>query len=349
MRVDQFTTPLRPALRAIAIGWLFALLLAAGVPGRTADAGLQYDEVTKFVGQNDQPQPGNFAADYQAAVSAAQQQAAATNNMTQHHGLFSMIKNTIQAAKTVGASIKFGFPSTEYYLGRLHRSDDPGTQTATIYRPDRNQIIRLNLANKTYSITDTSMQRMTEGPPPGASQQRPQGPQPTPQPGSGKLDVSVSHSALGPKTIENVPTVGYAMSFKGTMSNSTGSCRDGSLQTSMTEYVSEYADPSVTVAPAAQPAFKSEAHPELAGVAWGCKPKVTYHKSGSGQAPSGRLSMWTLIAIGGSAATTQGAVGGRFQTLIERGNVKTLGGGDRNLFEIPAGFTKESPSPTPAP
>lgn len=312
-----------------------------------AGSGIQYDEVTKFVGQNSNPQPGTFGADFQAAVSAGQQQAAATNNAQQHHGLFSMIHNAVEMAKNVGNTLKSGTASTEYYLGALHRVDDPGAQTATIDRPDLHQIIYLDLAKKTYRVVDTSVSGVPPQAPPPTAPQNPQQTMPPEQPGTGKLDVSVSNTVLGPKTIEGVATTGYSMSFKSTMSKSTGSCRDGGFQTSMTEYLSSYPEPGYTAATHRSGGAAAVSHPETFGMAIGCKPSVSYHKSGGGSAPGGRLSMWTLLGLGGNVQSQGGTSAPGFRTLIERGNVRALGGQDKGLFDVPAGFTKVVATPTP--
>lgn len=323
-----------------------AALSGAGLPAaRAAGSGLQYDEVTKFVMNGDNPQPGTFAADFQTAVSSAQQRAA--DNAQQHHGFFSMMKNVANAAKNAVASLKAGTPSTEYFLGPWHRTDDPGAQTATIYKSDQHQIIYLNLAKKTYRIVDMGAAPAPEAPPPPST--NPNEPPPTPMPpGSGKLDVSVSNTLLGPKTIDGVATTGYSFSFKSSMTKSTGSCRDGSFQTSMTEYLSNFAEPGAGTAAHASHFSEVFSHPETNGLPGGCKPSISRHVSGGASPPSGKLSLWMLIALGASAQTQGGAMGGAAQILMERGNVHTLGSGDKQLFEIPAGFTKEQPTPAPS-
>ncbi|MDQ6781208.1 MAG: hypothetical protein M3Z37_08690 [Candidatus Eremiobacteraeota bacterium] len=350
MTVQDTSSRRRRASVALALVALMAAVLFVGArPAPAADSGIQFDEVTKLVGKDDRPQPGTFAPDWQAAIAAAQRQAAATNSMSQQHGFFSMIKNAVNVGKSTVDLMKNGIPSTEYYLGKWRRTDDPGAQTAVISKPDQRQIIYLKLAAKTYRIVDT-----TSGPPqtmvlPSAPQGTAGTPPPSPQPGSGKLDVTVSETNLGQKTIENVATQGYALTFKATLTKSTGSCKDGSFQTSVTQYVSNYPEPGAGMTGKPSMAMSAQRPPELSGVPWGCKPTVAMHKSGGGQMPSGRLSMWMLLGLGGSANTSQGQVSGGFQSLIERGNVRQLGARDANLFNIPPGFTKETPSPAPSP
>jgi hypothetical protein len=51
--------------------------------------------------------------------------------------------------------------------------------------------------------------------------------------------------------------------------------------------------------------------------------------------------MWALITINAGAPSAQGQMSGGFSTLVERGNLRSLGPADNGLFGIPAGFTKE--------
>lgn len=348
MRIPLFGFRLGPrALAAIVAALSIATGLAlSSAPSSAAGDAIQFDEVTKFVGGNANPQPGSFSTDFQAAVSA-QQEATAAQNAPPSHGLFGGLKNMMNMAKSVGNTFKSGFASREYYLGNLHRTDNPGAQTATIYRPDQHRTIELDLAKKTYTIIEENNMAA-----PGQVSQAPSQPGGSPQPvqpGTGNLSVAVSSSSLGSKTIEGVATNGYSFHFKTTMTNATGSCQNGSFETSSIEWLSAYPEPGTTsqVHVSGRPARPSA--PELASFQIGCRPKITRHISSGGQAPTGKLSMFSIIGIGGSVQTQGGPAGGSFQTLIERGNVRALTSADRNLFEIPAGFTQAVPSPTPAP
>jgi hypothetical protein len=144
---------------------------------------------------------------------------------------------------------------------------------------------------------------------------------------------------LGPKIIENVPTTGYNMSFKIASTHSTGSCKDGTAQMSMIDYVSRYSEPHISLPGVVQ--HPTMARPEMMAMHPGCNPTIKKHQSMGGSPPSDHLSMWTLMSLAGGVQTNQGSMSGQFGTLIERGNVRTLGSGDSNLFNIPAGFTKE--------
>ena len=313
---------------------VIAFALAAATPRPAVRSGLAYDEVTKLITNDQAPQPGNFAADFQAAVDAQRSMA----DTGKHRGLFGSIMNAADMAKGAYGALRSGAASSNYYWNGWRRTDDVGAQTATISKPDRHQIIYLNLAKKTYRIADTSVARVPETPAPYERSGNPQGQ--APQPGSGKLDISVSSQMLGPKTIENVPTIGYRQNFKLSATKSTGSCVDGGFQTTMTEYISAYVEPSVT----AMTGMRQRANvprPERMVMRPGCTPSITMHASQGPSVPGDRLAMWVLMSLSGGAQTAQGAMSGGFQTLIERGHVRTLGPADASLFEIPRDFTPE--------
>ena len=309
------------------------LIAASGGASGAASSGLAYDELTRTVMSSPIPTPGSFPADFQAAIDA--QRAAA--GAFQQHGLISIITHAQSNANHILDAMTKGSPSSVYYLNAWQRTDDPAKQTATIFRPDKKQIIYLDLAKKTYRIADmgTSTPPPANQPPSAA-----QGPTPAPEPGTGKLDVTESASIIGPTTIDNVPTTGYDEAITMVASQSTGSCRDGTFQMSMKQYISNYVTPGGHVS--ADQAFKMIGSGAPQGNAMGCAPKITNHHTGSVTVPTNRLSLWTEIVLKGNGPPSGGAPnGGSFRMIVERGNVRTLGPGDAGLFDIPAGFTQQ--------
>src|SRR5579864_5196756 len=240
----MFEPSAKSHVRFRAVGAFIAIaLLSVGAmhTAGAAQSGLAYDELTKLQG-GDQPapQPGTFNDDFQAAVDAAN----AAANAPQHHGLFGGIQNAAEKARGALEQFKTGFATRLYFMNGWERIDSLATQTATITKPNLHQVIQLDLAKKTYQITDTSAQPMTQTQPyqpPGP----PGPPPPSPQPGTGKLDIRVSTAVLGPKTIDTVSTTGYSVDFKATETKSTGSCTDGTFETSVVEYLSSYAEPQM--------------------------------------------------------------------------------------------------------
>ena len=300
-------------------------LLAAQAPlgADAAQSGIRYDELM-IAGMSGQPtpQPSGFSDRFQAAVNAMR---------PSHHGLFSGIMN---AAQMMQSMTKTGMPTTHYSLGEWSRTDDPVKQTATIYRPDRHQIIHLDLAKKTYTIEDMSSKMGTPEP----TMPNPQsGPPASPQPGSGKLDISDSTQSLAGMTLDGNPTSGYTSDFKMVSSQSTGSCKDGTIEATVVQYLSSF---SGSRGGASMASMFTNPSPAMMAQQGGCQPKISYHHATSVTAPSDRLALWTLMTFKGSAGT--GQPGGAFSTLVERGDVQTLGPGDAGLFDVPAGFTQGS-------
>lgn len=329
----------------VALALAVIAITAGSGSAQAGSGGLAYDELVKInmsgmsgaVEPQAPPQPGaytngSFEGDFKAAVDAA-----ATPKP--HGGMFGAITNAMEAGKSALNIFKYGTASTHYFWNGLEREDDPAHQTATITRGDLHQIIHLDLAKKTYSITDMNA-RMPEGTPPPYTRPGPQGPEPSPVPGTAKVAVSASTSALGPKVLDNVPTDGYKVDFKVTSSEATGSCVNGTFGTTMIEYVSKYDEPTVTRLTG--PVHKSSVpvNPETSVLRPGCRPKFTARTHMGPTAPGGKLAMWAMVNITAGMQTTQGQAGGGFGSIIERGNVRTLGPSDKSLFEIPAGFTK---------
>jgi len=321
------------------------------VPAKAASSGLAYDELMKSVMSTSgaKPEPGmyangSFAADFQAAVNTGGPPKVGS-------GFFNMIAHAQQYAQQAQNMIKNGNPSTHYFLNGWERTDDPLNQTATIYRGDLKQIIHLDLAKKTYTITQMG-EVSGEAPAPPAQPQVQNAPQPSPQPGTAKMAITATTSGLGPKTIENQQTQGFTQTFKLAVTEATGSCKDGTFQTSMTEFVSQIPEPTLAMPSGKVIPRKSNYDPQHMSVTPGCKPTITANVKKGPTPPSGMLAMWQYMELGGgmgappaaqnpqSQQAQQAQPKGSLGFVIERGNVRTLGPNDKGLFEVPAGFTK---------
>ena len=333
------------SLKIVAFAWILAVLAGATPPGaHAASSGVQYDQLVKLVmGSQATPQPGTFESDWQASTNAI----AAANNQPQHHGLFGGIMNSLNQAKNAMSIFQTGAPSTEYFWNGWQRSDDPSAQTATITKPQLHQIIYLDMKNKTYRIEDTTVHPITETPPPYERPQGPSGtPPPSPQPGTAKVKITATSTSLGSKVVGGQQADGYKYDFKITSTQATGSCTNGTFETAMIVWDSRLPEPKL--ASVAGPPMRRRPvapNPELGNFKMGCKPTITARTHLGTSPPSDRLAMWELVALNAGAQTSQGTAAGGFSTMIERGNVKTLGSADASLFEIPAGFTKASPAP----
>lgn len=323
-----------PSARAALCALTLGALVVASAPSGTvaATGGIQYDQLTRFGGfmGNPTPLPDDFDANYKAAVDAA----VAFNNRPQGHGIFSMIKNAEGLAKAAQGIMKAGMPMSYYYMNDWEREDDPGKQTATIYRPDRKQIIHLDLAKKTYTIEDLG----DRTPPPATPPQPPQpnAPQASPQPGTAKQDITVASNLIGPKTINGMATTGYHADFKVVTTEATGSCQNGSYEASVDNYVSSIVPPNAQTNDVMRQSMTMMS-PSMFSGNGGCTPTTTMHKAVGATAPAGHLSLWEVLTFKGGqqAGQNQGV-----STYIERGHIHILGPGDAGLFDVPPGFTK---------
>ncbi len=336
-------------LKVVAFACILAVV-AGGAPHSSyaASSGVQYDQLVKLViGSQATPEAGTFEPDWQASMNAIQ----SANNQSQHHGLFGGIMNTLNQAKNAMSIFQTGMPSTEYYWNGWERTDDPGQQSATITKPQQHQIIYLDLKNKTYRIEDTTVHPISFTPPP---YERPQGqsgsPPPSPQPGTAKVKITVSTTSLGTKVVGGQQADGYKYDFKIASTQATGSCTNGTFETAMIIWDSRLPEPKLaSVAGPSMTKRPPAPNPELGSFKMGCKPTITARTHIGTSQPSNRLAMWELVALNAGAQTSQGSASGGFSTMIERGNVKTLSPADASLFEIPAGFTKATPSPGSSP
>ena len=218
-----------------------------------------------------------------------------------------------------------------YYKGWL-RTDDVAHQTAVISKCQEHQYITLDLAKKTYTMTNTK-------PACNTTPQMPMGPH-APQveneaPGTVDMTVTNSVQNLGPLTIEAIETNGYDNTLQMSMTNATGSCSNNSMGMNMEQYISKIPLPH-QYCPLPQGANSSD--PSSIVVHGGCKP--TMHTSGNatGVFDMDKLVMFSKMTF--APAGGESRMGG-FAQITERGNVKwSSGAAAEALFTIPPGFTK---------
>jgi hypothetical protein len=336
---------------AIALAAFFAPGLngqrGAAVAATPTPAALQYDEINRVVmPPATPPAPGTFADDYaaiMASVSSGGGQPAPA-----HRGLGGMLGAVLggsaPGAGAGGAGGMMGMMGAghlvryTYYNGWI-RTDDPLAQTATIEKCAEHQYITLNLAAKTYTITNTQ----PPCPPAASPMGRPmQGQTEQAAPGTVDMTIKSSNQDLGPLTIDNIATTGSQGSIDMSMANATGSCHDGDFGMNITQYVSQIAEPRAYC-----PLPRSATSPAamMSRMQGGCKP--TMHMQGSGGNPFaegglGRLVIYRRMAM---SSGSMGGGGGRglsgMNMVMERGNVKWLSGAPADaLFQVPAGFTQ---------
>jgi hypothetical protein len=368
---------LRSLLR-VGAALAFAALLAPATPSAQPAPGLAYDEIVRVVVNATPPPPGNFQSDLAALGSSPQ--AAATPAPRRGIGIGAIAgavlgggggaggiagnvagvvaSNALENALSAQLGATFGALAaslnaflqphlTRYaYWNGWERVEDVSAQTATIRKCDIGQVVRLDLAKKTYSVYDPASEPTPAPPGPARAQprQRAASAEPAP-PGTVVAELSVTTAALGPKTIENQNTAGYDATATFAMKQATGSCRNGSASIKTTEYLAPQSRPAVTACPLRPRAPIPQSANEVvtANPRGGCTPTLTTKSSGP-SIPTNRLSLYTLVTMTGSgdgtpAPAPSGASGG-IGFLTERGNLRPLGAPDASIFEIPAGFTK---------
>ncbi|GAC1405163.1 MAG: hypothetical protein NVSMB64_09560 [Candidatus Velthaea sp.] len=364
---------LRSVGRLLAALAFFALVAPAS-PDAAPPAGLQYDELVRMVIGATPPPPGNFQADV-AAINSPAPVAAATP-APKKRGLAGLgnlagavltgqnvgdaaagmvVGNMIDAQMDRMLSAAAGSYAAAFrgllngrverhaYYNGWERIDDLAAQTATIRKCNLNQVVKLDLAKKTYSIYDPASEPADT--PAAAAPSKRARPSETPapeQPGTAVAEFSQTVKPLGALRIEGFDTAGYDDQTTFAMTQATGSCRNGNFGFASRAYYSKLAQPQSVcpITPARQRYPETPVNMVASG---GCRPTFTAHKSGP-VPPAGRLALYQTIGFnGGNGATPAPAASGSpggFTFLTERGNVRSLAIVDAGLFEIPKDYTK---------
>ncbi len=369
MRMRRFVS----CTTLVACGFIVAGPGGAGA----ADPNIAYDEIVKFVVGGTPPPVGAFDTDY-AAIAAPKVAATAkpVAAAPKRRGLFGGIVGALagggdpasaiagnaagNAASDAGDAMagrigegmldgmSAGFARFTngtlihyaYYNG-YERIDDVASNTATILKCAQHQRIVLDLAKKTYRIenpdgdaNETARDRA------GASVSRGCTPSKAPRmtPGTAVMSMTSTTKVLAPAKQSGILAHGYASTNTMAIEKATGSCKNSSFNVALIAYFSDY-----PLARAYCPLPKSVRHPESVTEMMqpidGCKLTPTVRTSGP-TLPTDRLALYQLMKMGGSTESSPGVPAGGFSLVTERGNVKTLGPTDANLFEIPADYKK---------
>ncbi len=302
-------------------------------------AGLQYDEIVRMVlAPATPPPPGSFADAYAQVMADAQAQPSA--EPAKHHGglagLMSNISNmgqqVQQAANQVQTLMKNGHLTRLAYYNGWVRTDDPVNKTATIDKCREHQLIQLDLAHKTYKTVDTQGKPQACPTPamPAANQRQ----EINEAPGTVDLSIASTAKGLGGLNIQGVPTTGSVDTTKMSMTNATGSCKNGSFEVQSTRYVSNLRVPR-RYCPMPKTTVAAST-PVEAVVHGGCKPAIKGGATGAYWMRTGdRLELYDSMAM------MSGENSGRFQTVTQRGNVNWLTKSQADaLFSVPSDFTQ---------
>lgn len=372
---------LRSLLRASA-ALAFAALIAPAVPSAAPPPGIAYDEIVRVVVNATPPPPGNFQADL-AALTSPSAVAASPTPAPKKRGISlgniagviaggggaggvagavagDMVSNAMENAISNSLGAQFGALAAmargfltphlmRYaYWNGWERVEDVTAQSATIRKCDAGQVIKLDLAAKTYAIYDPSAEP-TAVPAPAAAPARRGRPQPAgepAQPGTAVATLTEATKNLGPQRIENVATTGFDSTTTFAVRQSTGSCHDGGASIEAVQYLPAIVRPTVNACPVRRPPIPTTATEAVTPSAGGgCRPTFSAQRSGP-TPPANRLALYSLVTFGASGgpspapAPRASGQGGGIGFLTERGNLKTVGPADAGLFSVPQGFTK---------
>lgn len=356
----------------------FAALIAPAVPSAAPPPGLAYDEIVRVVVNATPPPPGNFQADLAALTTAVAASptpaprkrgigigaiagalagggvggvAGAVAGDAMSNAMENAVQNSLGAQFGALAAMARGFLQPHLmryaYLNGWERVEDVTAQTATIRKCDIGQVVRLDLAKKTYAVYDPNAEP-TDAPAPAPAPRRGRSAPPDPQqPGTAVATLTLATRALGPLRMENQATAGYDSSTTFAMTQSTGSCRDGGGSIDNVEYVAPISRPAVTSCPVRRRPIPETADAVVAPPpSGGCRPTFAMRRTGP-TPPANRLALYSLVTFGAAGAATPAPAAspgaGSIGFLTERGNLKTLGQADAGLFAIPPGFTKQAP------
>jgi hypothetical protein len=347
-----------------------------GLPHAALSTGLQYDEIVRVVAGSTPPPPGNFQADLAAISSPAPVAATAA---PRRHGLNlgalaggilsgnpgdavagaatdAVVGNALDAqvdrmlAASAGAfagalrGLTVGRVERHSFYAGWERVDDVAAQTATIRKCDLHQLIKLDLAKKTYSTYDPTAEPAAESAAPAPKSRRQRDTPAPDQPGTAAVVFSNVVTPLGLRKLEGLETAGYDETSTFAMTQATGSCRNGNFAFHSKNYYSRLETPRLVCPMAAMPRQRYPREPANFVASGGCRPTFAAHQSGP-RPPAQNLSLYQTIALSGSAGAPaspdpSGSPAPGFVFLTERGNVHSLSAANASLFDVPADFTR---------
>lgn len=355
---------IRPVVCALSACALVAIAAATqAAPTPPPPVALAYDEIVRMViAPATPPPPGSFQPDYKLAMGEGGTVASQPQEKPKpkHRGFGNILGSVLSgenpaeavadnaiadrvdamAADALGASVaalrqfQNGHVTRyTYYLAKgWVREDDPVAKTATISKCNEHQFISLDLAKKTYRISDTRPKACANTPPPSAPHRTEIRNE---EAGTADLTLKATGANLGPKTLEGYATNGRENTFEMASTNATGSCRNGNTKMRSTTYVSSIHRPRAYCPIARIPVPRSENDVIVHG---GCKPRIHGAMSGFAGVNANLLDLYTRVWFG--TASTQPDQG--FNTVTQRGNIAWLAQPSADpLFTIPAGFTEE--------
>jgi len=225
------------------------------------------------------------------------------------------------------------------YLGDRSRVDDPEAQRATIVQSDKNEIIYLDLAAKTYRVVtgDAATRLLAPGsidalksvistPTSAAS--------PNPDVGTETIASTVSSGEVEGMTIDGIAAHAIKTTLTGIAQAPTGACPQFSMQTTVLTYVDPARDerPKNVIPSGAADSIRGALH----GMSLNCSFTFAPGPSPAPLPDSKRFLLYTRTDSSTTLPILPAPI--TYSMIVARGNIRDLGPGDAALFEIPPDF-----------
>jgi hypothetical protein len=319
--------------RLLVLAALTAMLGAVAPAAAAPATGMSYEEVMKFAmgGDASTLQPGDFDSDFQTASQPAPAPKGGG-------GMFGGISAAMQQAAGAMAMFKTGIATRHYVAGTKERVDYPAMQQATITDCGARTITKLDLKNKTYTVTS-----MDHPITPSAGRGRPSANAPSANDDGSKVAIALSNQALGPRTIAGITTDGYQSNVAMTVTRPNGDT--GTSNMALTEYLARMSAVSLVCPAAGMLGAQGAAAMGMGQYAAlmramtlsGKDPRFTMSATGPAL-PTNRFSLFLVVTISGQG---RGGQSGSFAIASQRAHVASVRSDD-GIFQVPADFTKAS-------
>ncbi len=287
------------------------LLGTTPAPGPT---GVAFDQLVFVTNQRPLPQVTDFDAQWTTRLAK--------------------IKADANLSQTARGRVD-GIALSYAYLGDMERLEDPARGRVTIYRPSDHEVIHIDTAKRTYSVTisNAAAQMYSVGDAPSVSR----------SPGAPEVTASIQamHDTFSNLAVDGVTYTGTAGRIIQTVDDSR--CTFAQLDMFFVVYV----DPTRTE-PASQPPAYASFQNAAPFLSMNSSCRVSQPADAlSSLPPADRFALYrmTMSVLAARNIALQPMPDNAPANVTMRGHVRTLTGADATLFAPPAGYTKVEKSP----
>ena len=263
-------------------------------------------------------------------MSVAAAAAAQPSEPSSGSGLPNQVRQAIGMGQVMQQMMSTGVAERHFVAGSKERTDHLATQTATIVDCSAATVTSLDLRAKTYKVVSMDESSAPSsggggGPASGNSE-------------NSKVSISVTNTALGPRTVGGQPTNGYRSAVTFTVTDSTGKSRTGTGD--LLAYYSTNVNPIVDC-PGASGASGGRGSTAMLGgysqlmhalATSGADSRFSLTQSGP-PLPVSMLAMYDAFTFAGPQAH-----GATF--LTERGHLHSISEDDP-ILSVPSGFKQQ--------